>query len=130
MLWGLGLALAAGLLTRVRRSPGAREEGAGLTPRTLGQRGGTEGVILTSAQVPGHTHLWQGSMNAAGESRPGGNVTGGNTPVDIYAPLAGSADLSPEAVAEVGADDPHGNLQPFCCLHFIIALMGRFPNPD
>ena len=50
--------------------------------------------------------------------------------VSLYAaPGVPMTPLAPQAVGDAGAGQPHGNLQPYGVLNFIIALTGRFPAP-
>jgi microcystin-dependent protein len=44
-----------------------------------------------------------------------------------YAP-APDAVMSPSAIADVGGNQPHNNLQPCLGLNFCIALVGVFPS--
>ena len=46
--------------------------GAGLTPRTLGQRGGLEGVTLRAPQIASHTHNVRCSSGAGDQEVPAG----------------------------------------------------------
>src|SRR5271168_4691596 len=48
--------------------------GAGLTPRVIGETGGEQAVTLLQTQLPAHTHA-AGCQNAVGtQGGPGGNV--------------------------------------------------------
>ncbi|MFI5913154.1 phage tail protein [Dactylosporangium sp. NPDC051541] len=88
-----------------------------------GQRGGTETVTLTAAQMPAHTHVPRAAATGT-QNAPTGNV---------WAPLTGgyaaSADttLAAVCVASAGGGQPHDNLPPYLTLTFIVALTGIFP---
>jgi len=103
--------------------------GAGLTPRTIGETAGTETVTLISTQMPAHTHALACNSASAGVVTAVGNFPGtlprGGT--GIYASTADSA-MSPLAVGAAGGSQPHDNTQPFLCVSFIIALEGIFPS--
>jgi microcystin-dependent protein len=107
--------------------------GAGLTPREMGETGGETSVTLLQTQLPAHTHP---VACAAGSGTPGpsnavfGGIAGrGKAPA--YA--AGSAlatagvNMSASAVANTGGGQPHNNLQPYLVLNFCIALTGIYP---
>lgn len=103
--------------------------GPGLSPRRLGAKGGAEKVTLTVNQLPSHSHQMQASTATASETRPEGNVTGSNTPIDIYFENTPSTvSMNANNVLNVGGSRSHTNLMPFLCVHFIIALVGIYPS--
>ena len=113
--------------------------GPGLTPRTLGQRGGQQYVTLTTSQIPPHSHT-TGAARLHGSSA----AVNTNSPVDefpgvatsnLYAVDAGSADFLMSNKSVTGnsgnnssANLSHSNLQPFLGMHFIICTSGIFPS--
>lgn len=103
-------------------------DGPGLSPRGLGSKSGSENVTLTLNQLPSHTHgPIQASTNAATEENPANNVTG--QPVErIYGNDTPLGDMDAGAITSVGGSQPHSNLMPFLCVHFIIALVGIYPS--
>ncbi len=103
--------------------------GPGLSPRQLGSRAGSENVTLTVNQMPSHSHQMQGSADTATETRPLGNVTGSNVPLDIYFqnPPTTVA-MASSAISNTGGSRSHTNLMPYLCIHFIIALVGIYPS--
>ena len=103
--------------------------GPGLSPRRLGAKAGTEAVTLTVNQLPSHSHRLSGSSSLANESRPEGNVLGSDLVQDLY--RGGSippGNMNSQAITSVGGSRSHTNLQPFLCIHFIIALFGIYPS--
>ena len=93
----------------------------GLSPRSVGKKGGAELVTLTTRQLPPHTH-----------SQPAGGARTSNKPVG-RAPAVGGAYDDPTAkmMAPTGAagnGEPHENMAPFLVVNFIIALQGVFPS--
>ncbi len=111
------------------RAPMHPGRGPGLTARRLGQRGGTETVTLTEAQMPGHTHTLSARPASASTSDPTNNYFAALTGANFYSTDASS----PQAMAAgllqaAGGSQPHGNLQPFLTLNFIIALVGLYPS--
>ncbi len=104
-------------------------QGPGLSPRDLGETGGSETETLLASQMPNHGHSLM-SLPVPGDSPTptGGSLarTIGATP---YAPSAGAplVALSPNALAAVGGNQPHNNMQPYLTLNFCIALQGVYP---
>jgi microcystin-dependent protein len=104
--------------------------GSSGTTYQIGENGGVESVTLMTPQIPLHTHPLTASQDAATDASPGGAVHGGDTAIDIYANIpAPLLAMSNQMIAPVGGSQPHENVQPFLCLHFIIALFGVFPSP-
>lgn len=115
--------------------------GPGLTPRDIGETGGTESVTLLLTEIPSHTH--QVTLPPGGASSGPGNSPSpiGTFPAQIddgqggvlnaYSTTAtgptGSSRL-PFSSAPTGGNQPHNNLQPYLCVTFIIALQGIFPS--
>jgi microcystin-dependent protein len=104
-------------------------QGPGLTNHDLGEMSGTESVTLLESESPAHAHALRAS------TRPGDNSI--PTPTMSLAVSAGAfayvggnpalAGMSPTALAPVGGNQPHNNLQPYLTLNFCIALQGVFP---
>lgn len=113
--------------------------GPGLSPYQLGQKGGVEKVQLLTSEIPSHTHLASGKINAnftapfggGAISNPNGAYLSGKNGVDIYTNSApnvelgnGSLDIT---VGTTGGNQGHENIQPYCVVNYIIALQGIFP---
>ena len=96
------------------------------TPRSLGERAGQENVTLTSAQMPSHSHGVTCSSTRGNDPDPAGNILAGD-PDDPYKP-AGTDSMSPAMIQDTGGGQQHPNLQPFCCVNYIIALVGIYPS--
>ena len=108
------------------RAPMHDGNGPGLTPRRLGQKGGTQTVTLNANQLPLHRHFLQASFEDGDSLDPANqNVGTGN---DMFAPAANLADMDGAALPPAGGSQPHNNLQPFLTMNFIISLAGRFPS--
>lgn len=116
------------------RAPMHPGRGPGLTSRRLGQRGGTEMISLSEAQMPSHTH----TANGVDASQFGGGATTGDpenaSPGGVAAGSAYRSDASSAvtmadaSLQNTGGSQPHNNLQPFITLNFIIALVGLYPS--
>ncbi|MEJ8303920.1 phage tail protein [Saccharibacillus sacchari] len=115
------------------RAPLGQGNGAGLTPRTLGESVGSPTVTLLSNQMPLHSHTPQGISQQGGSNDPTGRYwaqTPGKGPGQVRVKLYGPApdqNMDPRAINIAGGSQPHNNMQPFVSLNFIIALQGVFP---
>lgn len=94
----------------------------------LAETGGSEGVTLTVNQLPAHSHHLPVASQQATQVGPAGNVLA-QAEVDIYAAAGPPASLAPGAAGSTGGSQPHNNMMPFVCIHFIISLFGLFPSP-
>lgn len=118
---------------RVPMHPG---NGPGLSPRNIGQKGGTETNTLTQNQLPAHTHTASGTVkplckNGSGdETNPVGGFPASGT-TDLYAESSngemGESTVS-VSVSSTGGGADVNNMQPFQCINYIIALQGIFPS--
>lgn len=95
----------------------------------LGRQGGQEVVTLNVSQMPTHTHPLTASSDNVTSADPDGKVLGAPSHIDLYRPAATiNADLNAAAVGNSGGSQGHSNIQPFLCIHFIIALLGIYPS--
>jgi len=107
--------------------------GPGLTPKSIGQKSGLETVTITANQMPSHTHdITAQGQSASGESSDGSNKTwAGTARVAMYGNQA-NANMRSDALSvtmqNAGGSQAHNNVQPFLCIHYIIALFGIFPS--
>jgi len=101
--------------------------GPGLTPRTVGESGGTASIALTAQQIPAHSHQLMATAAASGGSPAGAALAPSANGASIYRPLTHPVQMPLASVGLAGGNFPHNNLQPFLALNFIIALQGIFP---
>lgn len=110
------------------RAPMHPGQGPGLSLHDLGETGGSETVTLLESEIPSHSHSLRVSQGDAIEISPNGQLfatgTGG---IGAYATLSPLTQLSPNAIAPAGGDQPHNNMQPYLTFYFCIALQGVFP---
>lgn len=106
--------------------------GAGLSPRTLGEVVGTENVTLTIQQIPNHTHM----VNSADTTVPAQKTgvpgptayIGPSTPANAYITTGTpGAAFSPRMISQSGSSLPHNNIQPVLAVNYCIAVFGTFP---
>lgn len=103
-------------------------DGPGLSNRRLGSRGGAEKVTLTVNQLPSHGHPLTGSTANGLLADPGGNMLAGSAVLEPYEEETPTTNMASSAITHVGGSRSHTNLQPFLCIHFIIALFGIYPS--
>jgi microcystin-dependent protein len=102
--------------------------GPGLTPRSVGETGGSDTVTLTGAQLPAHGHGLE-AVSAATTGRPGNTVS--LAPTSNGSALYRAPDVylntAPSDMGASGGNGAHNNLPPYLAVTFIIALQGIFP---
>ena len=110
------------------RAPMHPGQGPGLSPRDLGEAGGTETVALLESEMPSHSHPVSGSNGPANLQTPAADSVLGRAGTAAYLDTPGNlAPMSGAAVAPAGSGAPHNNMQPHLTLNFTIALQGVFP---
>lgn len=102
--------------------------GPGLSDRRLGAKTGSEAETLTANQLASHSHPVNVSTAAGTQNDPSGEFLGSSANVRIWRPDDQNSDLDPASVTATGGAQPHTNLMPFLCVHFIIALFGIYPS--
>ncbi len=110
------------------RAPMHPGQGPGLSLHDLGETGGTETVTLLESEIPAHNHFMNVSQADGISSAPAGEQLATGIGVGMYAAPSALAAMSPNALAPVGGDQPHNNLQPFLTVYFCIALQGVYPS--
>ena len=108
------------------RVPVHQGQVSGLTPRTLGEVGGTETVTLTASQLPVHTHALHANGAAATGTAPGGALLAA-TGSASYDPGAAATAMAAGAVGSAGGSQPHDNMAPTLTVNYIISLYGVYP---
>ena len=107
--------------------------GAGLTPRVLGQSGGTETVALALASIPAHTHPYVVTSNTANGTAPAANMqlaaaAGGDKMYTSSITGLTPFTMSSASISASGGNQPHDNLMPTLTVSFCIAYQGIFPT--
>lgn len=108
-------------------------QGPGLSNRTFASSGGSEGVQLSVANIPIHTHPLNVTTAAATEHSPAGKLFANPEPNTFYAttPASGSQPqvLNNDTVTiSGGADQPHENRMPTFAINYIICVNGIYPQ--
>ena len=97
----------------------------------LGQKGGTEGVTLDTAQIPEHRHSAKASSLSGNSSTAHNHLLAAESAPDAaYSATvtAGTTSLGPHSISNVGGNQSHNNMQPYLTVQFCIALSGLFPS--
>jgi microcystin-dependent protein len=104
--------------------------GPGLNLHDLGEQSGVQAVALLQSEMPAHAHAVQANAAQADLSGPdparvlarasGGSAYQANSSANLV-------QMSDQALAPAGGDQPHNNMQPYLTLSFNIALQGVFP---
>jgi microcystin-dependent protein len=110
------------------RIPLHQGTGPGLSARQLGSKSGAERVTLTTNQLASHSHDWNANTAAATDTAPQGKVLAEGVPVRLFKQEAQDVDMASSTIANTGGSQPHTNLMPTLCVHFIIALVGIYPS--
>ena len=96
---------------------------------TVAQAGGDEQITLTVQQMPVHSHAFLACSQDAVQSTAATATLARTRAINLYGTVAPNGAMASAAVGPAGASDPHSNLQPYRCVHFIISLFGIFPSP-
>ncbi|MDF7777496.1 tail fiber protein [Sphingomonas sp. AOB5] len=121
------------------RVPISMGTGPGLTPRPIGQEGGSETVSIDLGQLPSHTHAVNATSVTATTDKPGPtvNLAASILPVSLYAAatagVATARALGPAAVGMCGGQSGgaaagHANMMPSFTVNFIISMSGEYPD--
>jgi len=105
--------------------------GPGLTPRDLGEVGGSLQATINTGSMPAHTHPLMAAappatLNAPSNTTSLARSSGGT----VYsASNASLKEMDKSAISDfAGGNQPHNNVQPYLALNFCIALSGIFPQ--
>jgi microcystin-dependent protein len=106
--------------------------GPGLTPRSLGEKAGTENVTLTAAQMPAHNHEVVSVLHANEEANsedPTNRFNAGtsNPTYNSTTNIVMNSAAVTNTVSVAGQSAPHSNMPPYLGLNFIICLYGIYP---
>ena len=91
---------------------------------------GTETVTLTVPQIPAHSHAFLVYDATASSPNPGNNELGLSSQADLFYGDLPGVPMNAGAISAVGGSQPHENVMPFLCIHFIISMFGIFPTQN
>jgi microcystin-dependent protein len=104
--------------------------GPSLTPRVLGETGGSATVALTVNQIAAHTHSPSAFPGSGQESTPAGATWATSSARDnqYAAPTATPVVQMAPVIGAAGGNVPHENRAPYLAVTYIICLNGIFPQ--
>ena len=103
--------------------------GPGLTPRTIGQKIGSETAVVQGNEVPVHSHTVRAAPGAADSELPAGRmfaVTESQEP--IYRDDDPDSDMDGSVLRPNVGGQPHANIMPYQTINYVIALVGIYPS--
>lgn len=103
---------------------------AGMHPssvHTQGERAGQEGVTLTTAQIPPHSHTANCSNVVGTQTSPAGKFWAQDFDGNVVFSSTGGATMAAAAIGNTGGQ-PHSNMQPYLVVNYCIAVQGIFPS--
>jgi microcystin-dependent protein len=119
------------------RLPMHQGSGAGLTPRVIGEVGGSENQTLLSNNMPAHNHALNATTAAATGATPlntllalsnGADNQGTPVTVQVYGPTPTNTTMNPASIGVTGGSIPFSIMPPYLVINFCIALNGIFPS--
>ncbi len=87
-------------------------------------------MTVNTAQLPIHTHGFQGSIANGTSSNVQNTVLAGSTGSQVYRQATPTLDtpMKPQAIGNAGGSQAHDNRQPYLVLSWIISLFGIYPS--
>jgi len=114
------------------RLPLHEGQGVGLTPRALGQRGGSESEALHLNQLPSHTHAVNATLDRGSETAPTDHLVARQRRERLFDEVSGTnpadVQMASDAVGSTGNNQAHNNIPPYLGINCIIALQGIYPS--
>ncbi len=106
--------------------------GAGLSPRVLGETGGEDSLTLLATEMPAHNHgfkafVGRGASNV-NDPATGDSLTTSADGLAYVSAAPSGAGLDPRTLGVTGGGQPHNNLMPYLTLNYCICLVGVFPT--
>ena len=109
------------------RAPIHDGTGPGLSPKVIGEMGGTENVTLTAANVAPHTHTVAASATASSKS-PSGMVPGYTDGGSSYGTSDGTTMAPTMVQPNAGGPTPVDIESPYLAMNYCIAVEGVYPS--
>lgn len=92
----------------------------------IAETGGVDSVVLSTNQLPTHSHPVTAGSGATTSSANGAYP--GAWADAPYTTAAPDTTLASQQIAPQGGAQPHENRQPYLAMNFIISLFGVFPS--
>jgi microcystin-dependent protein len=114
------------------RTPVGAGQGPGLSNINAGDKGGTETVTLTVANMPAHNHLVNCDNTGNSSTAPSGLIPGlandRTTSLNLYSSNPANATMNAATIGMTGNGQPFNVRDPYLGINYIIALQGIFPS--
>ena len=111
------------------RAPIHFGNGPGLSPYNMGQKGGTEGFILTGNQMPSHNHNVKGVGAVADKFGPNSDFLAVPNPLSaIYHDGPPDKTMDPAMITNTGGGQQVVKRSPFLTMRWCVALDGVYPS--
>lgn len=94
---------------------------------TQGESTGSREITLSTAQMPGHTHVVNGRAEDGDAASPHDAVPA-STPSQLYHDLQSTVAMSAQMVSNAGGGQPHENMAPYTVINHVIAVQGIYPS--
>ena len=106
-----------------------------LTSRSVGEKGGSESVALTTEMIPPHSHTFYATTQENTTQTPGTGVLFGSSQDPAYKryvspvpkPLPRIGVFNDDVLSYAGAGQPHPNIMNSLGLKYIICFEGEYP---
>lgn len=102
--------------------------GPGLNDVRWGAKAGTDNIVLSTANLPSHNHLVQGTTEDATLDEPSNAVTFGTGQVIYSTETINLVSLRNTAVSNTGGGQSFNSVNPYLGIYVSIALQGVFPS--
>lgn len=103
--------------------------GPGLSTYQLGQKSGSESKILTTNQLPSHSHTVSGVSTIGNSNDPTGKLPAQTGLFDNeYSDAPADVQLNSTMIGNTGTNQPVDIRQPSLSINYIICLTGIFPS--
>ena len=101
--------------------------GPGLTPRLIGQKGGTEAETLNTSQLATHSHTLRADNTGGDSVLPNDRVISKAGRLRMFDANA-NVDMGGSSITTTGGGQSHNNMRPYITMSCIIAMQGLYPS--
>lgn len=107
--------------------------GPGLTTRQQGNSFGAEAIVISTTQLPSHSHAVNANNLDGDKPGPGGKLlaaapTGGTGNETIYSLQGATVQMSPQMIANAGSGQAFNVQDSYLVLRYCIATLGLYPS--
>lgn len=106
------------------RVPIGAGTGSGLSTYTLGQTGGEETHVLTTAELASHAHSDTGHAHTEVTAIPAVGAALAGVPIPAAVPGVGVTGVGNANISASGSNTAHNNIQPYLAINYFIVALG------